>query len=241
MATILRPTKVGGTRLYTTEVQNGFDLIREDEVDHDLNVVYGEFNGGIDNDNVLVPPHTGPRIVYSKLDLFHSIVLSDLAPGIQLPPGSFAPGAIDTPDLKPDATTQFFAQVGTTLTLPYPILDTTEQTIATITTSPASRGGLIFILGMFSGWWAAPPVPEASFWARLRIGGVQTAISEVVGAQTGANTQVPFQTTCFSLPRGTAGSTGPIILTAQLSVAGGPFIGTVAQIRTAQLVAFELA
>jgi|SRR5215813_3014369 len=94
MATILRPTKVGGTRLYTTEVQNGFDLIREDEVDHDFNIVYGEFNGGIDNDNILVPPHTGPRIEYVKLDLFHKLKGSDFDPTNTdpIPPTFFPPG-----------------------------------------------------------------------------------------------------------------------------------------------------
>jgi hypothetical protein len=245
MAHIDRPGKTGGTTRYTTEVTAGFDLIRETEVDGDLDTIYGEFNGGIDDTNI----RAGASIDYSKLDLTHRITVDDLVPGFILPTsaippggfpaGSYAPLSIDTPSLAIDATTQWAAQIGTPLTLPYNILDTAELTVSSIT-SPASRGGLIFIVGMFSGWWAAP-APEASFWARLRVAGTQVAISQIAAGATGASMQVPFQISCISLPRGAAGSTGPIILTAQLSIAGGPLIGTLAQIRDAQLIAIELA
>jgi hypothetical protein len=238
MAHITRPAKAGGTHRYTDEVAANQDLIRETEVDGDLDTVYDEFNGKIDDTNI----KAGASIDYSKLDLAARIKPSDLIPGFQFPAGSnpLPPGGVDTPTLALDATTQFAHQVGTGLSLPYNILDTVEHTVSTITTSPASRGGLIFIVGMFSGWWAAP-APEASFWARLRLAGTQVAISQIAGANTGGSMQVPYQITCISLPRGAVGSTGPIILTAQLSIAGGPLIGTLAQIRDAQLIAFELA
>jgi|SRR5262245_26310343 len=244
MAHVDRRPKAGGTTQYTTEVAAGFDLIRETEVDLDFNVIYGEFNGGIDDTNI----REAASIDYSKLDLTGRIVPGDLAAGFHLPPGSiptggwppgsYAPGSIDTPDLAPGASWQFAHQVGTPLTLPYNILDTAELTVATITTSPASRGGRVLIIGMFSGWWAAP-APEASFWARLRYAGTQVAISQIAAGATGASMQVPYQISCISLPAGSG--TGPIILTAQLSIAGGPLIGTMAQIRDAQLIAVELA
>src|SRR5215813_6364404 len=140
MATILRPTKVGGTRLYTTEVQNGFDLIREDEVDHDFNIVYGEFNGGIDNDNILVPPHTGPRIEYVKLDLFHKLKGSDFDPTNTDPiPPTFFPSVGNLP-------------LGSSCqSLPQPASREDNFLVgamaATVETTWTSRGGPVLILG----------------------------------------------------------------------------------------------
>ena len=49
---INRPTKSCGTTTYTDEVANGCPTILAAEVDGDLNTIYGEFNGGISNDNV---------------------------------------------------------------------------------------------------------------------------------------------------------------------------------------------
>jgi len=160
MATILRPTKVGGTRLYVTEVQNGFDLIREDEVDHDLNIVYGEFNGGIDNDNILVPPHTGPRIEYAKLDLFHKLQGSDFDPASStgLPPSAFPPGGIPAGALPPitgamlavGAPTFYLNSVGGST--PVNIVTGTEQMILETTFTFRDPLAYGFAIGVISGW-----------------------------------------------------------------------------------------
>jgi hypothetical protein len=245
MAHVDRRPKAGGTTQYTTEVAAGFDLIRETEVDLDFNVLYGEFNGGIDDTNI----REAASIDYSKLDLHGRIEAGDLAPDFHLPttgfppggipPGSYAPGSVDTPDLHIDAATQWVAQVGTGLTLPYSLLDTTEVVLASFTNSPASRGGLMWIFGMFSGWLGTPG-PETNLYGRLRVVGGQVAISTVVGQGTGTGV-FPFQISCMTLTRGTAGASGAITLTAQLSNAGGAFIGTAASIHDVQLIGFELA
>jgi hypothetical protein len=253
---ILRPTKSGGTRRYQDEVAAGFDFIRENEVDGDLDTVYTEFNGGIDNDNILVA-RPGPKIIYEKLDLTGKLQGSDFdpTPGTPLPPGVFGPGgipagsyaplSIDTGDLAIDATTRFTHQVGTGLSLPHVLTTADEIVVSTITTAPASRGGLIWMIGMFSGYFGAPGA-EAGVIGRLRIGGTagpdgtQIAVSQVIGQGTGGGV-FPFQVSCISLPRGAAGGSGPIKLTAQLSAVGGAWLGTVASIRDAQLIAFELA
>jgi hypothetical protein len=99
---ILRPTKTGGSRTYIDEVTAGFDLIRENEIDGDLNTIYGEFNGGIDNDNILVL-HTGPKIDYAKLDLTGRLQPSDLAPGFALPSTVYPPGSIPVSALTPNS------------------------------------------------------------------------------------------------------------------------------------------
>jgi hypothetical protein len=87
MSQILRPTKVGGTNRYTTEVQAGNDLIREIEVDGDFDTLYEEFNGGIDDDNINVGL-TGPKIAYEKLALTGKLEPADFDPTPigQLPP-----------------------------------------------------------------------------------------------------------------------------------------------------------
>ena len=48
MASITRNRKVGGTNEFHTEWQLGFDDIRADELDADLNTLYNSFNAGID-------------------------------------------------------------------------------------------------------------------------------------------------------------------------------------------------
>lgn len=253
MAQILRPAKTGGTRQYTTEVQNGFDLIREDEVDHDYNVIYGEFNGGIDNDNILVAPHTGPRIDYAKLDLHQRITADDLATDFHLPPtgfpvggfppGSYGPGSIDTADLKLDATTQWSGQSGPSVTLPYVLLSTTEVQLSGLFWTPASRNGLVWIFGTCSGFLGAPGA-EVSLIARIRrdtLAGTQLAISTVLAQGMGTTDAFPFQLSCMTLSRLTAPFQGPIFLTVQISAAAGAFVGPAAKIQNVQFVAFELA
>jgi hypothetical protein len=112
MAHIDRPPKTGGTRRYTNEVAAGFDLIRETEVDGDLDIVYGEVNGGLDDTNI----RPGASIDYSKLDLTGRLQGSDFdpTPTTPLPPGAYGPGGIpvsalpplDTPQLALGAATQ---------------------------------------------------------------------------------------------------------------------------------------
>lgn len=238
MAHIDRPPKTGGTRRYTNEVASGFDLIRETEVDGDLDIVYGEVNGGLDDTNI----RPGASIDYSKLDLTGRLQGSDFdpTPTTPLPPGAFPTGGIDTPSLALDATTQFANVAGASITLPHALLDTTELTVSTITTSPASRGGLIWLMGIFSGWFGAPGV-EVSLIGRLRASGTQIAISTIAAQFSGSTAVAPFQITCIALPRGLSGGSGPLTLTAQLTGAGGAFAGTAANIYAVQLIALELA
>ena len=65
MALVNRPFKVGGTTNYVDEVALGNTTILAAEVDDDLNTLYDEFNGNIDNANIKV----GANIATSKLAL----------------------------------------------------------------------------------------------------------------------------------------------------------------------------
>lgn len=239
MGTISRPQKTGGNRTYVAEVDAGHTDIIDHEVDEDFRTIYDEFNGNITDANV----RAAAGIVRSKLDFGAGLVDADIAPNaaIQWTKIQHPPTTIDTGELKLDAATQWAGQIGANaVTLPYPLNDSLEHTICTITAAPASRGGLIFMVGMFSGWAAAPGTAEIGLYARLYAAGAPVGISTIILRQT-STVEVPYQVSCISLPRGVAGSTGPFTLTAQLNPAGGAFIGTTALIQDAQLVAFELA
>ncbi len=255
MAHIDRPGKAGGTSRYTTEVAAGYDLIRETEVDGDLDTIYAEFNGGIDDTNI----RAGASIDYSKLDLTHRIIPDDLVPGFafpsggsisggsivpgSIPPGAYAPGSIDTPDLHEGAASQWFAQNGATVTLPYVVLDTAEHAVSSLIWTPASRNGIVWMFGMFSGGFGAPG-PETHLWGRIRRdtpSGTQLAISTVQAQFSGSTAFAPFQVSCMSLPRLGAGFAGPLYLTLQLSNAGGAYAGTTISVQDVQFIAVELA
>src|SRR5215468_3576300 len=100
MGHIDRPPKAGGTNRYTNEVAIGFDLIRETEVDGDLDKIYGEFNGNIDDSNIAA----GAEIDYSKLDLVGRIEPTDLDPtptSGTLPTGWIPTGSVPGTSIAP--------------------------------------------------------------------------------------------------------------------------------------------
>jgi len=72
---VTRPTKTCGTTNYSTEDALGCSTILSDEVDDDLNAIYGEFNGNITDANVA----TGANISCTKIAA--ATCTNQLAPG----------------------------------------------------------------------------------------------------------------------------------------------------------------
>lgn len=63
MSAIQRPLKLHGTRSYVAEKAiDSNDIIREAEVDADLDTLYGDYNGGVNDANTVAQAFTGDRI-----------------------------------------------------------------------------------------------------------------------------------------------------------------------------------
>jgi len=191
MAHVDRRPKAGGTTTYTTEVAAGFDLIRETEVDLDFSVIYGEFNGGIDDTNI----REAASIDYSKLDLAGRIQPGDLAPGFHLPPGtippggwppgSYGPGSIDTPDLKPGAVIYDLSVGGGAPAGGVPILAGatgfgTEALIYERTFNVRSTLSKVFVIATIAGWMGSTSAITLNFLYQLRLDGPAGGIGGTV-------------------------------------------------------------
>jgi hypothetical protein len=199
MALILRPPKTGGTSRYTSEVQNGFDLIRETEVDGDLDTIYSEFNGGIDDENI----RPGASIDYSKLDLHGRIEPGDLDPNPTAPlppnwiPSGSVPGASIAPDsigpsqLAPNACLPTFSQASnwgpdTPQSGSTPVNDYLSATITPLT-------GVIRVAGMVQGTAATTPTVDTVIHVRCRVGATTILeISRFMRADGNTPWTVPF-------------------------------------------------
>jgi hypothetical protein len=157
--------------------------------------------------------------------------------------GQIGPGAVDTSLLAVDAATQFgdydenWAGAGP---MPIHLGSTTETLLSVHSAGIPSRGGLIFVIGLFSGLFAS--LQAQSILGRLRIGGSATGIDGTViglskaGGAVGS-ASVPFQLVTIGWTRGGVGGTGPFKLTAQLD----GIQGTAADVHAIQLLAWEFA
>jgi|SRR5262245_4182105 len=221
MAHVDRRPKAGGTTQYTTEVAAGFDLIRETEVDLDFNVIYGEFNGGIDDTNI----REAASIDYSKLDLAGRLVPGDLAPGFILPttayppggipPGSYAPGSIDTPDLKPGAVI-YDLSVGGGATLVTITAGATgygtEVPIYERTFNVRNTLSKVFVIATIGGFMGSTSAITLNFLYQLRLDGPAGGIGgtivcgHVVQAEVGGGAAPLSPTLVYSATGLSAGS-----------------------------------
>jgi hypothetical protein len=151
--------------------------------------------------------------------------------------------AVDTPQLYADATTQFgqYSEVwGGAGAMPIHLGTTTETLLSVQSAAPASRGGLIFVIGLFSGVFVS--AQAQSIIGRLRAGGTPTGVDgQVIGlSKAGGNPgagSAPFQLVTIGWFRGSAGGSGPFKLTAQLD----GIQGTAVDIHAIQLLAWEFA
>jgi hypothetical protein len=171
-----------------------------------------------------------------------SLGTAEIADGAVTGP-KLAGGAVDTPGLAVDAATQFFnyAEVwGGAGAMPILLNTTTETLLSVQSAGLASRGGLIFVIALFSGVFTS--LQPQSILGRLRIGGSATGIDGTViglskaGGSPGSGS-VPFQLVTIGQTRGGVGGTGPFKLTAQLD----GIQGTTATIHAIQLQAWEFA
>lgn len=128
MAIISRPLKVAtGTINYEDGAGNP---VLAAEQNADENVIYGEFNGGIDNDNIA--PAAG--IVYSKLNLTSSLLDADIHPvanisgtklaATSIPAGKYGVGSIVLADLQVGLRTQAYASAASGTLQTMSVLDT---------------------------------------------------------------------------------------------------------------------
>jgi hypothetical protein len=151
---------------------------------------------------------------------------------------------VDTPVLVIDAATQFGDIGGPFVTLPFNITTTTETVLHVHSAGNPSRGGLILVIGMFSGLFQSL-TGQQGIINRLYAGGSATGAdgtligaSQALGKTSGAADAVaPFQLVAIGLFRGSAGGTGPFKMTAQLT----GLSGTLVTIRDVSCVAIELA
>jgi hypothetical protein len=150
---------------------------------------------------------------------------------------------VDTPQLAIDATTQFggYTEVwGGAGTIPIHLTTTTETLLSVQSAAPASRGGILFVMGLFSGTCVAGAAP-VSITGRVRSGGSATGTD---GTQLGYSRALgnpgagsaPFQlVTIGGLTRPAIGTTGPFKLTVQLTDPGA------VDIHAVQLIVWEFA
>jgi hypothetical protein len=135
-----------------------------------------------------------------------------------------AAGAVDTPHLAIDAAFHTMDAVGAAVTLPYNMNNITEIVLCHFTTTAPSRGGLMFLIGTFSGSFASGQLH--GIIGRLRSGGTGATVPDGVlrgiAHPVGNNVTdtMPISVPVFAIYRSAAGVTGPYKLTAQLDTAG---------------------
>lgn len=144
-----RPAKARGNQNYADEVAAGKPDILDVEVDLDLNTLYTLINGQLTSINL--DPNAG--ILASQLHHPLGLDGSDLAPGAIVPTNS-----VNTPALQDKSVTA--AKIGiaqTTFGLGQLSdangfsIGTTEQLLAELVWTPASRGGNYLAIGRLSG------------------------------------------------------------------------------------------
>jgi hypothetical protein len=168
-----------------------------------------------------------------------AVTTAKLAPGA-VTAAQIGPGAVDTSLLAIDATTQFgdysekWSGAGA---FPVHIGTTAETLLAVFNAGAPSRGGLNFIIGLFSGTFAS--AAQQSIIGRVRAGGSATGVDgQMIGfskALGGGAGTAPLQIVTIGWFRGVGGGIGPFKLTAQVDGAA------VVDIHAIQLLAWEFA
>lgn len=154
MASITRPAKTLGNTSYAAEVAGGQTKIKSAEIDADLDTIYAEFNGQIQNENI----KAGAAIEYSKLDLVNSITNADIAAAAAIAGSKLAVGA------GVNATVAAAGTSGLTFTT----VETTVGTVPSLTT----RGGAVLLFGSESITYYASTLVTTTIVLRWKRDGV---------------------------------------------------------------------
>jgi hypothetical protein len=150
---------------------------------------------------------------------------------------------IQTDRLGIDAATQFGHQVGPSVAVPFYFLPQAGEVVVSVITaaSPASRGGIIILIGQASGYFYCGGPGVGGIAGRLRSGGsysgpdgTMVGLAHCLG-QSGLNA-LPFSVSLLGLHRGGAGGTGPFKVTVDLTGDAAS-----AYLYEASMMAFELA
>ncbi len=186
-------------------------------------------------------PLIAPGVVTTAKLADAAVTTAKLGPGA-VTATQLAAGAVNTPQLALDAATQSADPVPPAQSMPTHLGNTTELVLATWHTLAPSRGGIMFLLGTFSGIFVS--VSTQGIIGRLRSGGGDLVpdgdlrgIAHARGADPDAKAGFPISVTVCGIYRSDPGVTGPYKLTAQLS----GITGTAADIYEANLYCIELA
>ena len=164
MSKISRPQKEGGFTQYSDKVAAGFTAIIDQEVDNDLNTIYTDYGGHIDDNNIAKNALVGSYVLAP-----HSVTQTELAANLSFGTSNLADLSVTLPKLAYGATVFDIEEfgAGTAISIPF----NTEVLLAERTFNVRNTTSQAFAIGTMAGWMPVLLGQEITFTLLLRLDG----------------------------------------------------------------------